>query len=213
MPKIDKINILIIGAGKGGVELLNLLRNFEAVNIIGVVDVNENAPGLQLARKMGLPVSNKWESFIEDQRLNEIIDVTGSGAVYDALRKAKPGKVNLMDGAAAKILWALVEESEKEKDEKEEIASQWSKTFDTISDMISIQDTNFRIITANKAFLQKVGMSEKELKGKYCYEVAHCSKTPRSNCPCKKLLETKEPQEEKFYEPHLGIYLSVSTTP
>ncbi len=45
-----KINILIIGAGKGGTLLLEMLSREELVTVIGVVDVNLKASGIILAR-------------------------------------------------------------------------------------------------------------------------------------------------------------------
>ena len=63
MPK-DKTNILIIGAGKGGKLLIEMFYNSATVNILGVVDTKKDAPGIQLARSLGIPTDTDYRGFL-----------------------------------------------------------------------------------------------------------------------------------------------------
>jgi len=48
--------ILLIGDGTGGRALVELLHKDPSIKVVAVVDKNERAPGLVLARQLGLPV-------------------------------------------------------------------------------------------------------------------------------------------------------------
>ena len=56
-------------------------------------------------------------------------------------------------------------------------------------------------------------MKAEKLIGKPCYEVIHGTKGPWLHCPHKKTLKDKRSATEEFFEPRLGIYLEVSTSP
>ena len=83
---------------------------------------------------------------------------------------------------------------------------EWETTFNSITDMISIQDKDFNIIKANQAFAEFFNRKSKELTGKKCYEIVHCTNKPHSSCPCKQALETGKPSTAEFYEPSQEKY-------
>jgi len=92
-------------------------------------------------------------------------------------------------------------------------AEEWRTTFDAITDLVSIQDKDFRLIRVNKAFADTFKMKLPKLIGKTCYEVVHGTNGPVPNCPHVKTLETKRPARGEFFEPCSGIYLEVATSP
>ena len=92
-------------------------------------------------------------------------------------------------------------------------AEEWRTTFDAISDLISIHDSNYKITRVNRAFAKVFGMEPKEVIGKTCYEVVHGKSEPPLHCPHKRALETGKPETVEFFEPNLGIYLEVSVSP
>jgi PAS domain S-box-containing protein len=91
-------------------------------------------------------------------------------------------------------------------------AEEWKKTFDSISDAISIHDRDFRIQRANKAFADIFNMKPSQIIGRHCYEL-HSGEKPILGCPHKQTLTTKQPAAAEFYEPYLGKYLHESTSP
>ncbi|MBW2182745.1 MAG: PAS domain S-box protein, partial [Deltaproteobacteria bacterium] len=92
-------------------------------------------------------------------------------------------------------------------------SEEWETTFDAITDLVSIQDRDFKIVRVNKAYADTLGMKAEKLIGKPCYEVIHGTKEPWLHCPHKKTLKDKRSVTEEFFEPRLGIYLEVSTSP
>jgi len=102
----------------------------------------------------------------------------------------------------------------KQMEEKiKRAAEEWRTTFDSITDLVSICDKDFKLVRVNKAFADVFKMKPAELIGKPCYEIVHGTNEPVPNCPHKKTIETKKPATAEFFEPHLGIHLEVSTSP
>jgi PAS domain S-box-containing protein len=92
-------------------------------------------------------------------------------------------------------------------------AKEWSSTFDSIPDLVSIVSCDNRIKIVNKAFADVFGKRREELFGKRCCEIVHNTKEPPENCPLRKTLaEGKAAKIEIYYEA-LRKHLEVSTYP
>ena len=85
---MEKIRIVLIGAGETGTPLLRQLMAASFVELVGVADLNDELPGLQLARQQGVRTTNDFMTLIGlDQNVDIIIDVTGVAKVRDQLRR------------------------------------------------------------------------------------------------------------------------------
>jgi len=115
-------------------------------------------------------------------------------------------------GACLALLRDVTERKQAEE-RKIQAAQQWRTAFDSITEMISIHDKNFKITKVNKALANAFKTEPKELIGKTCYKVFHGAKQPCQNCPHIHTLKTKEPATLELFEPRLGIHLGVSTSP
>ena len=104
-------------------------------------------------------------------------------------------------------------ERERAEEGLKQAADEWRTTFNSITDLVSIHDKDFKLVRVNKAFADAVKMEPAEVIGKTCYELVHGTKEPPASCPHKQTLDTKEPHSAEFFEPHLGIYLEASTSP
>lgn len=87
------------------------------------------------------------------------------------------------------------------------------KLFNSITDIISVHDRNFRIVRANKSFFSFIGKSQEDLLGKHCYEVFHGKSEPWPNCPYKKSLEFNSTVSEVIEDDNLPVPLLVSCCP
>jgi len=92
-------------------------------------------------------------------------------------------------------------------------AEEWVTTFDSITDMVSIHDKDFKIVRANKSFAEAFNVKPGDIIGKTCYELIHGTKEPPPFCPHKRTLDTGKPNRKEFFEPRLGIYIEASTSP
>lgn len=90
---------------------------------------------------------------------------------------------------------------------------EWENTFNSITDLISIHDRDFRIIKANRALAQRLRTTPSALVGRHCHEVFHNLDTPCQGCPHGKTLEWGQPATlETSNLPLRGIFLT-STYP
>ncbi len=118
-------------------------------------------------------------------------------------------------GKLVSVLSQVLDISARKKDEEKirQAARQWQITFDSIPDLVSILDRDFRLMNVNETYMRKYEMNVDELKGKKCYEVFHQAGCPRPNCPHETTMETGKVSSEVIFEPVLGLYLDTTTSP
>lgn len=114
---IGKTKILIVGAGKKGSLLVNVFHKSRTVDISGVVDVYADAPGIRLAKELGIPTGTDYKDFLNTEGLNEIINVTGSEKVQQELLELKPAHVEVTGGHSANLFWNLIDEQMRTEEE------------------------------------------------------------------------------------------------
>ncbi|MBI3075511.1 MAG: sigma-54-dependent Fis family transcriptional regulator [Deltaproteobacteria bacterium] len=103
--------VVIIGAGRGGRALLELFRDDPEVTILGVSDMDPRAPGIELARAMGVPVLTDFAELLRrTSEVDVVINVTGDPDVSKAVWDLKPDQAEVMGGLSAKFMWDLIEE-------------------------------------------------------------------------------------------------------
>lgn len=90
---------------------------------------------------------------------------------------------------------------------------EWKRTFDSVPDLISIHDRDFRILRVNKAFAEKFGVLKEEIEGRYCYEVFHNRSAPLVNCPFHRTIETGKPAVEDVEDSSMEGVFSMYTSP
>ena len=100
--------VLIIGAGKGGTALLQILMKTKLIRIIAVVDQDPEAQGLQEARRYGIATSSDWKPYITED-IDIIIHTTGDKAVMDELLHEKKEQTIVMPGKLAYMVFQLME--------------------------------------------------------------------------------------------------------
>ncbi|MFQ5588337.1 MAG: sigma 54-interacting transcriptional regulator [Nitrospiria bacterium] len=116
--------VAIIGAGKGGTALIEILHKDPLVEIVGIADPYPKAPGLDLARRHKIRTVSDYQSLLQSP-VDLIIDVTGNNAVREALEKDVSG-IEVIGGLAAKFMWQLIEERIKSKVMRETIRARYS---------------------------------------------------------------------------------------
>jgi PAS domain S-box-containing protein len=90
---------------------------------------------------------------------------------------------------------------------------EWEDTFNTITDMITIHDRDFRIVRANKAAEKILGLPFLEDADAKCYHYYHGKDNPPEDCPSCKCYRTEKPASFEMYEPHLDRFLEIRAMP
>jgi PAS domain S-box-containing protein len=135
------------------------------------------------------------------------------GAVIPALLKGAISPA--VDGKSGQFRLTLTDISERQKLEENlrRSKNEWVKTFDAMSDMVTIQDPDMRIIRANKAAHDNFQVPAGGLDGRYCHEVFLGSNQPCPNCPLPKTLKEKNTNSAEIVNAKNGRVLEITTIP
>ncbi len=107
--------VLIVGGGNAATKLLKVFQEHPDLKIIGVVDVNPRAPGIQLAREQGIPTGTDYHIFLT-QRPHLILNLTGQQSVQEQLLQEKPPESEVIGGNSALLLWTLISLYQEKED-------------------------------------------------------------------------------------------------
>jgi len=105
---MGQIRVMILGAGKGGTALLDLLSQLPHIQIVGIADTNPYAPGIHKANQLQVPVSSQVASLLAQNEVDLIVDVTGDPKVATLLEKRAHPTGEVLTGSTAKLLWDLI---------------------------------------------------------------------------------------------------------
>jgi PAS domain S-box-containing protein len=118
------------------------------------------------------------------------------------------GKIVGMYGVSRDV--TLRKQAEEETTRAKE---EWETTFNTMPDLVAILDKHFHIVRANKAMADRLGISQKEIIGKTCYEFMHGTTEPPPDCPHQKLLADAKRHDTDLFEDRLNGHFFVTATP
>jgi two-component system, NtrC family, sensor kinase len=103
------IRVAIIGAGRGGTALLEVLHQIRTIEIVGITDKNPLAPGLTRAQELNVPVYGRSSDLLNGRTLSLVLDVTGDPAMESALRQQKPTGADIVSGQASRLFRLLIQ--------------------------------------------------------------------------------------------------------
>ena len=106
--KLAPTKVAILGAGRGGTALLDLLHLIPSIEIVGISDRDPGAPGLARAKNLRIPVTDRIDDLVYNHGVNLIMDVTGDPEVERFIQVHKRPETEVLSGSAARVLWELV---------------------------------------------------------------------------------------------------------
>ncbi len=178
------LGVAVVGGGRACYDLLRLLDKDRLsslrMKILGVSDVNPDAPGLRYARELHLFATTNMEDLFHLEGLNLIIELTGSASLRDQIYLKRPSGVSVIDHKATRLLWDLIQ-IEMEKTELERERRQYQKTvrektqviLDSLPYRIMVINLDMTLETVNRTFLKEYGLAYDDVIGKPCYDVRH----------------------------------------
>ncbi|MFZ5759446.1 MAG: PAS domain-containing protein [Thermodesulfobacteriota bacterium] len=90
---------------------------------------------------------------------------------------------------------------------------EWEKTFDAMTDIITIHDQERRIVRANRAACVLFQAREEELRGRYCYELFSPTGAPCTDCPGLMTLKEGKTHSANMVHNKLGMIFHVTSSP
>ena len=117
---IEPVNIGIIGGGKDGTALLQALKDIPQVNIVGICDINPEAPAVLIARDMGIDTYTDSGQLILEQSIDWLINVTHKSITQRHILSHELGDITVIDGHIAELIWHLLLDLQDSLKEAEE---------------------------------------------------------------------------------------------
>ncbi len=178
------LGVALVGGGRACYDLLRLLDKERLsrlkMKILGVSDVNQDAPGLRYARELQLFATTNMDDLFALEGLNLIIELTGSPSLRDQIYLKRPSGVSVIDHKATRLLWDLIqiemEKTELEKERRQYLKNLREKTqviLDSLPYRIMVVNLDMTVETVNRTFLKEHGVTYDEVVGKTCYEVRY----------------------------------------
>ena len=118
----DPSRVVILGAGTGGLSMLELLSQESLVNVVAVVDHNPDASGMTLATELGISVYTDIEKALVSSAPCVAFNLTGNEMV-EAIASDILGTGAVIGGLEAKLMWRMVTNLHDAKDRLEYQAS------------------------------------------------------------------------------------------
>ncbi|MBM7097264.1 sigma-54-dependent transcriptional regulator [Bacillus sp. H-16] len=173
--------ILLIGGGRGGASLFDVLYNTAYTKVAGVVDINPDSPGCRKARNCNIPVFTEWEQALQDlAHLDAVIEVTDDYALYEQVKRKLAGRpVSIIPSSVASILFYLIEEKEELLYEKTQHFSKLELILDSTHDGMIAIDQNEKITLINKRAEEMSGLNKEDIMGTEISKVLPTSELPR----------------------------------
>jgi PAS domain S-box-containing protein len=148
------------------------------MNVSAIVDIDEQAPGLVIAKNLGISYGSDWKHFLTDE-VHIVFDVTGDKAVFDELMKNIQIHTLLIPGSVANLLVGLLNENDQIIRKIQTEMDRQQLIFNSIDEgMIGI-DRDGRIDFINESACTMLEVSEFDAIGKSIFEIIPDSKLVR----------------------------------
>ena len=186
------LKIGIIGGGRGCQRVLQQaaksLGSRPRLVIIGVADLDPQAPGVVTAQAMGIPTFQKCIPLLK-QNPDLILELTGDPQVRETLKQQKPAHTQIIDHIQSRLFWELFKKEEDRlrlRVESElklaDQRSRFQKIFDHLPDPVLVINQDYTIEEVNQTFLARFQKNSLEVIGNHCYRVFHHLEKPCNEC-------------------------------
>jgi PAS domain S-box-containing protein len=169
---------MIVGAGKGGTSIIKTLRETAVLEIQAVIDLNLKAPGIMLARDLGIVVGSAWEEYLSND-LDIIIEVTGNEEVFRQIRHKKGKNTVLIPGSVAYLVSKLMEEKEELIAKLQDESYKHELIFNSIDDGMIVVNRSGEVVLFNRTAEKMMGVKKEKAVGKPILQVIPSSQLPR----------------------------------
>ncbi len=178
------LNVAIVGGGRACHNLLKILDKDRLsrlrINILGVFDLNPDAPGFRYAKELNLFAATRLDKIPTLKGLNLIIELTGSDRVREEIFRLKPPGASVIDHVAARLLWDLFQiEAEKAELERERQRYGEQRTkrtqlvLDSLPYRVMVVNMDMTVDMVNQTFLREFDLTREEAVGNNCYRVRY----------------------------------------
>ncbi len=160
--------VLIIGAGRGGTALLEMFLEYSLVNVIGIVDINLEMPGIVLAKQHGIPIyQDDIQGLTACKNFPDCIiyNLSHDESIAEKAAAILGGK-RVTGGSEVKLFWQIVTNLKEMKSELETSQGQLQAIIHNVMDGIVTINSEGEIQGFNPAAEAIFGYTQHEVFGK-----------------------------------------------
>lgn len=193
---------MLISAEMKDLSILNTLMEIECIQIGMIVDPDENAPGIQLAKQRNIRTNNDWKKIL-DNTYDIIIDVTYCQTTIRELLAYKSAHTIVMSGKEAERLLTWIKENEQMIQLLTQESYRNDLIFNSTEEGMVVIDVQGIITLCNTSAEKIIGIKREDALGRHVREVI-----PNTRLPI--VLKTK--QVESNQEQDLNNGMKIITT-
>lgn len=142
------MRLAIVGAGKGGVNLIRTLSGLSGMTVAVVVDRNPDSPGMQLAREKGIPCELEIEA-IQKHHVEAVLEATGVPAVQALIDEMYQHSHIIIHAGVAQVMMSIV-------DQHAEMSTQMARQLEAINSASRVFGEQFHKLNETVVQLQSV---------------------------------------------------------
>jgi len=197
------LKLAIVGGGRACEFFLKLISlgnlPYLQIDIVGVCDINPEARGFRLARKMEIFTTTDFKDLFSLDDLDGIIELTNNREVLVDLIRLRPARIGIVEHNIGRLLRNLFTVDQKLRSAEQKIVFEKAARDFLIQQnqqCIVVINTDFTIEAVNDAYLRTTRKKREAVIGQYCYQVVHGLNTPCDSlrdgivCPMLETLRT-----------------------
>lgn len=205
VPGKVSLKLAIVGGGRACRFFLKLVRlgnlPYLDIEIIGVCDIDPQAEGYRMARRLGIYTTTDFRDLFTLAGLDGIIELTSNRDVLVDLIKLRPARIGIVEHNIGRLLRNLFTVDQKLRRAERQIIFETAVRDFLIQQnrqCIVVINTDFSIDSVNDAYLEAIGKPRDEVVGAPCYQVIHGLEAPCDSlrngmvCPMLETLRTGE---------------------
>ncbi|MFC0522678.1 sigma 54-interacting transcriptional regulator [Pontibacillus salicampi] len=169
--------VLVVGGGKGGTALLTLLSGTEKMDIVAVIDIKEDAPGIRLAKEKGIQTGQNWKVWLQHD-IDIVIEATGDEEVFEELLQARSKKTVVIPGSVAYITSELLEEKNSLLSALKRQTDNQELILNSIHDGMVVIDANEQVTFVNRSAERILDVKKEQAKEKSIQELIPSTRLP-----------------------------------
>jgi PAS domain S-box-containing protein len=166
------LNVVIIGAGQGGSGLLRAFRSMASrIRVVGVADKDPRAPGIALAREMGVPTTTDFTGLICLPEVDIIVQATGDQALDSEIKRLKWPRAVIVEGLAMNLILSFVDEGENVLRQLEENQRERDVMLDSTHDGMLAVNARGLVTLCNRSAEQLMHIRREAVLGRRAADV------------------------------------------
>lgn len=128
------MDLVLVGGGRAAVIMLDYFSSNLDHHIVGVSDINDDAPGMVHAREMKIPTATDMKVLIQNENVDLVLELTGNNKVRELITSVLRNNQTMVSSEGAKLMVDLIS-SQAQKNA--ECAQRISHTFNEIRTSLS----------------------------------------------------------------------------